>query len=226
MRTLTCVVSSLVFCVSFCSPMAGQPQAPRNASFLGLFNQEAAASDPAGIQKYSEDIIELIVPERVGKDYIRSLSERLAKADQRAREGKGNLVPESAIARSFDELMQGIGAPPAWRADVTQIRKFRARSVTAPNLSALFTAGRNGTNCNPGEAVLLLYLLILNNGKLIENSSDFGNAPASRQPSSELISRIEGPNHDSSELLAAYGMKHSHHHVRKLFDHVAQTLGF
>lgn len=226
MRTLTCVVSSLVFCVSFCPPVTGQPHPPRSTSFLGLFNQEAAASDPAGIQMYSEDVVQLIVPESVGKDYIRSLSERLAKAEERAREGKGNLVPESAIARSFDELMQGIGAPPAWRADVAQIRKFRARSATASNLSALFTAGRSGTNCNPGEAVLLLYLLILNNGKLIETSSDFGNAPASRQQSSELIRSTEDPDQASSELLSTYGLKHSHHNVKKLFDHVAQTLGF
>lgn len=217
-RQLVLICFSLVLSAPVCVP---QP----SHSFYGEYNQEAAFSDPAGIQKYSEDLIGLIVPEGVDKGYTHSLSKRLAKAEQMAREGKGKLVPEAAIARSFDDLMRGIGAPPTWRADMTQIRQFRARSATAPNLSALFSAGRNGTNCNPGEAVLLLDLLITNNGHLIVTSSDFGNAPASQQ-ASKLTERTVGPDQDSSELLAAYSSKHSRHDVRKLFDHVAQTLGF
>ena len=220
------LVSSMVFCVFVVPWLNGQTQPSRNTSFLGQFNQEAASSDAAGIQTYSEDLIGLIVPEGMGRDYVRSLSERLAKAEVRAREGKGELIPEAAIVRSFADLMQRIGAPPEWRADVAQIRKFRARSVTAPDLSALFTSGRNGTSCNPGEAVLLLYLLILNEGQLIESSSDFANAPASRRPSSELVRRTGGPNQDASELLAAYSLKHSRHDAREVFDHVARTLGF
>ncbi len=226
MRKLACVLS-LAFCAFFFPLLKGQAQPARNTSFFGEFNQEAASSDAAGIQKYSEDLIGLIVPEGVNdKGYTRSLSKRLARAELRAREGKGKLVPESAIARSFDDLMQGIGAPPAWKADLTQIREFRAHSATAPGLSALFSAGRNGTNCNPGEAVLLLYMLLINNGHLIATSSDFGNAPANQQQSSELVERIVGPDQDSSLRLAAYSMEHSHHEVRKLFDHVAQTLNF
>ncbi len=122
--------------------------------------------------------------------------------------------------------MRGIGAPPEWKADANGIRKFRTRSATAPKLSVLFTSERNGTDCNPGEAVLLLSLLLINNGQLIETSSDFGNALPKSQGSSALITRSGGPAQDGSDLLAAYCMKHSHHDVRKLFDRAAQTLGF
>lgn len=217
-RQLVLICFSLVLAAPVCVP---QP----SHSFFGEYNQKAAFSDPEGIQKYSEDLVGLIVPEGVEKSYTHSLSKRLAKAEQMAREGKGKLVPEAAIVRSFDDLMEAIGASPKWRADITQIRHFRARAATAPNLSALFSAGRNGTNCNPGEAVLLLDLLITNNGRLIVTSSDFGDAPAN-QHASKLTERTVGPDKDSSELLAAYSSKHSHHDVRKLFDHTAQTLGF
>jgi len=68
--------------------------------------------------------------------------------------------------------MQEVGAPPTLRADEASLRRFREHAVSIKAFPALFTAGRNGTNCNPGEAFFLLYLLISNDGALYEKNLD------------------------------------------------------
>jgi hypothetical protein len=81
-----------------------------------LFNQEATASDSAGIHKYSRDLIERIVhdPGNTNALQISSdrLTNRLANAELTARAGNGKLVPEAAVVKAFNDLMQEIGAPP------------------------------------------------------------------------------------------------------------------
>jgi hypothetical protein len=135
-------------------------------------NREAEASDPAGIHQYSEDLLGLVVPDRVGYSYLNALTARLAKAEQLAREGKGKLIPDAEIVRVFNALMRKIGAPSAFKADEAGLREFRARSIAVHTFPALLSANRNGTNCNPAEAVYLLHLLLWNDGILSERLMD------------------------------------------------------
>ena len=160
------------------APRESQAAQPPNCIHVlyCLFSQEAMASDPAGIHKYSEDLIEAVVvnPEHNGslQRLTDQLADRLSKAERVARAGNGKLVPEAAVAKAFNDLMQQIGAPPSMQASEASIHMFREHAAALKAYPALFTADRNGTNCNPGEAVFLLYGLISSDGKLPERMLD------------------------------------------------------
>lgn len=221
-------------------PLAGQ-QPPHCAQDLFcLFNQEAAASDPAGIHKYSEDLIGLLLPNPAGEDSIRQLTNqlagRLAAAEQAARTGNGRLVPEAAIVKAFNDLMQEIGAPPSVRASLAAVHIFRQHAASIKAFPALFSADRNGANCNPGEAAFLFYLLISDNGTLYRGNLD--SAQALMQMNSQGVggygvARMEGlglstntPDSSASSLLSSYLSRHSRNATIALFDHVAGILDF
>jgi hypothetical protein len=207
--------------------ITAQP-APCAHDFFCLFNQEAAASDTEGIRSYSHDMIELIVPAGAGKGYINSLSDRMARAESAVRNGRGRLVPEVDVVRSFNEIMRTIGAPPTFMADVASMRRFRARSATVPSFSALFTANRNGTNCNPGEAVLLLFLLIENDGALSEHMFD-EYAPSQAGVQEKRLSVLTGgmeAHRNVKWMLFDYSSRHRRGATIKLFDRAVHTLGF
>jgi len=182
MWDLRCLALALAVASLFHPLVAGQQPPRRPTSVPDLFNQEAAASDPAGIHKYSEDLIGLIVPHEAGKSGFEPLTDRLARAEQMARTGKGKLVAEADVVRAFNELMAKIGAPSSLRGDEASIRRFREHAAAIKAFPALFSADRNGMNCSPGEAVFLLYLLISNNGVFYEKNLDVALMEMSVQP--------------------------------------------
>lgn len=232
MKVLKCFAVAFFIGFAFISPMAGQ-QPPRRAyTTPDLFNQEAEASDPAGIQKYSKDLIGLVVPDRAGNDYINSLSDRLANAEQLAREGKGKLIPEAEIVRSYNNLMKQIGAKTTYYADETAMRNFRTHSIAVPALPALITANRNGTNCYPGEAVYLLYMLISGDGAIPEGYLD--NLVAMNQaiehPEEHKFFFAAGisdlpMDQGAKGFLLNYSTQHHRHATIKLFNNVAKAFG-
>lgn len=214
------------------------------------FDQEARASDVAGIHAYSDDLTWFLVRDRVDSDYRRRLTDRLAKAQEAAREGKGRLIPESDVVRVFNDMMHRIRAPRDIRADENAMRAFRQQSINVPSLPALFSASRNGTDCNPGEAVFLLYTLIVYNGVppkdlfiQVKRLRDlYAGTP---HPVLRLLPPVEGhlgdggfgatlvetvgppsPVEDAAGLLSSYAYKHNHQATSKLFDRVAQAFGF
>jgi hypothetical protein len=90
------LLALLLFLVTVFVPspkLAGQQPPPPHCAqnLFCLFNQEAAATDPEGIHKYSEDLIEAIVPNPAGDDSVRQftndLVDRLTKAEQTSRPG-------------------------------------------------------------------------------------------------------------------------------------------
>jgi len=163
---------ALLICSAQSPLLAGQYPPHCAQNLFCLFNQGAVASDPAGVHKYSEDLIGLIVPPETGKADTEPLANRLARAEQVARAGSGKLVAEADVVRAFNELMAKIGAPSSLRADEASMRRFREHAVSIKAFPALLSAVRNGTNCNPGEAVFLLYLLISDDGVLYERNLD------------------------------------------------------
>jgi hypothetical protein len=163
-----------IFVMAFCAVAAGQEPQRRLVSTSGVFNLEAEASDPDGIHEYSYDLARLIVPDQAGADYINSFADRLAKAEQEAREGKRKLVSEADVVRAFNEMMRGSGIRPPVTADADAdaLRRFRAHGAAIEAFPALLSADRNGANCNPGEAVYLIWLLERNKGVLSERYLD------------------------------------------------------
>jgi len=230
------IAISLVLALAGCPAVfAGQSSvqnhAPAYRGFDDVLNDEAEATDPTGIHKYSEHLIKLIVPNQAGNAnaYIDSLSDRLAKAEQMAREGKGHLVPEADVVRSYNDLMKKIGAPSSFYADEAEMRAFRAHSVAVPVLPALLSADRNGTNCNPGEAVYLFSSLLYHNGKISGSYLDF--VKVMRQDNfrrgAAFAAGVTGSMYDEAEgRLTLYSLQHRRHDTIKLFNGVAKALDF
>ncbi|MFP5206246.1 MAG: hypothetical protein ACLGSH_12890 [Acidobacteriota bacterium] len=228
-----------VILLGSCGRMAAQPSHCAQILFC-LFNQEAAARNPAGIHKYSEDLIGLLVPNPSGDGSIRQIADRLANrlsnAEKAARVGDGRLVPEAAVVKAFNDLMNAIGAPASIRASEASVHEFRDHAASLEAFPALLSADDNGSNCNPGEAVFLLYLLISGNGIL--HGGNLDGAQALIQMNSQGIesygtARMEGlglsamePDSSASGLLSSYPSHHSRNATIALFNHVAGMLGF
>ncbi len=222
-----------VFLLAPCGRIAAQAPVHCAQNLFCLFNQEAAASDPAGIRKYSQDLIGLIVFNPAGDDSIRQLTNQLAgrlvSAEQAARTGNGKLVPESAIVKAFNDLMQEIGAPPSVRARLAAVHSFRQHAASIKAFPALLSADRNGTNCNPAEAVFVLSRLISDNGVLYDKNLDTALELMQPRPPGQRggygVFRIEG-GPDSWRLLSLYPSHHNRSATIALFNRVADTLGF
>ncbi len=237
MKALKCLAVALAIGLALCPLVAGQHPFGSHLTTVRPFttvddvlNREAEASDPAGIHQYSEDLLGLVVPNQAGDSYLNALTARLAKAEQLAREGKGKLVPEAESARVFNDLMKEIGAPPTFSADEAGVRQFRASSIAVQAFPALLSANRNGTNCNPAEAVYLLHLLLWNDGILSERLMNdlAGFKQISEQKNGfSVMSAGTVPLHQSAGvLLSDYSLNHNRRATIKLFNGMAQTFGF
>ena len=251
-RTAAKAVPATLCILLSCGQMAAQWPAHCAQILYCLFDQEAAASDPSGIHKYSRDVIDSILPnqwtygqspsgrmetfmlEFLGDDYAATLADRLAKAEQAARAGHGKLIAESDIARAFNDLMKELGAPPSLRTDEASIRKFREHAAAIKAFPALFSADRNGTNCNPGEAVFLLSLLISDNGILYEGNLNSQQAlmhigqEQNRVGGSGgfAVAQIESMNGTARGLILSYTSHHFKFTTKAIFNKLADTLAF
>jgi hypothetical protein len=125
-----------------------------------MLNKDAEASDPNGIHFYAEDLAHFLLPDGTGERYINKFADRLAKAEEGARAGKRELIPDTQVAAALDETIKRLNLPPMPESLVA-IRSLRSDAHIAKEYPALLTADRNGTNCSPGEAVYLLAVLLL-----------------------------------------------------------------
>ncbi len=203
-----------------------QPERRAWSTPLQRLNANAMATDSAGIRAYSYQLVDQLVPDKAGKDYINELADRLARAETTARAEKKPLIPESAVVRSFNDLMKGIGAP-TLKANEASIRRVRVASVSVPSSAPLFSAAKNGTHCYPGESVFLLWILIFNNGQISEHLLDeFGPRGDEKGESFRVFSAGGTADLHAEQLLSNYSSKHGRRATIKLFNNVAQTLGF
>jgi hypothetical protein len=211
---------------------------------VDAINDKAKATDDAGIHAYAEYLIRQIVPKRAGEKYIRSLTDRLAAAEEAARAGKGPLVPEANVVQAYNDLMKQIGAPNTTNDNAVQTLRF---APSKKPVDALISWSRNGANCNPGEAVYLLDLVIAIGGgpkgtppKRPVLRSDiipaegrstmfFTMSPgASNQTGQEerAAPRSRRNKYAGEPPLQAYSDAHRPHATAELFNNVAKTLGF
>jgi hypothetical protein len=235
-KTISTLFLDVVMAFAFCTALAGQPLFGSHLARVRPFttvddvlDREAQASDPTGIHQFSEDLIGLVVPEQTGNDYLNSFADRLASAEEMAREGKGKLVPETKIVQVFNDTMRKIGAP--FKTDEATVMKFREHSIAVPSLPALLTANRNGTNCSPAEAVFLFYMLSWSNGDLPLSVLDFAATLKRMEAQGKAPTRVMGvgpdqPEKSASEMLTAYALRHRRQATVKLFNDLARAFGF
>lgn len=112
------------------------------------------------------------------------------------------------------------------------MRRFREHAASIKAFPALFSANRNGTHCNPGEAVFLIYLLISEDGAL--NDKNLDAAKALTQLGSQRnegwksfgFGQMETLDSNVSGLLSSYSSNHNNNATMALFYHMAGMLGF
>lgn len=250
-RATVRAVPAMLFILLSCVQIAAQRSAYCAQILYCFFDQKAAASDPAGIHVYSKDVIDSILPnqwtygrspsgrmesfmlEFLGDDYAANLAGRLAKAEESARTGHGKLISESYVAQAFNDLMRAVGAPPAVKTDEAAIHKFREHAAAIKAFPALFSADRNGTNCNPGEAVFLISLLISGEGILLEGNLDSEQAFMHLDEQHNqaggaglIVSRSESMNGAASYLILSYTSHHFRFTTKAVFNKLADTLRF
>lgn len=145
----------------------GCPSVGLPGAFLCSLGADAQrAVDPASDLNYATELIRMIAP-HFSRDDVAVLARRLALSDQAAQRDPRRYVSETAVAAAFNGLMAQIldkHATPI-RTDAQTVHSLR--EVLVDNSSALTSVKEHPTSCLPDEAVLLLYLLIFNNGRLI-----------------------------------------------------------
>ncbi len=149
---------ALVLGLVFFPERAASQHPPQPPNEMDILNNEAGASDPEVIHKYSEDLIHWLIGTAAGPEYQASVTDRLARAEMKAKQGKRKLISESEIAQAFNQLMRETGAPDTFTADVAAVES--ARSESEKRLTALITSKKNGSYCNPGETIYILMILI------------------------------------------------------------------
>jgi hypothetical protein len=182
---------------------------------IETLNKEAGATGPAEIHAYSKHLIQMLPGVRGGEDaYADSLTDRLALAEQMARQGKRKLISEIEIAKAFNNLMRETGASASLRANLDSMEW--ARKGWEEQLPALISREKNGTYCNPGESVFILEVLIENVGEPLTPPSSSGSGPS-----------VIGPGMSPARAhLLQYYASHSRKDVIQLLNNEAKTLGF
>ncbi len=171
LRTVTisaALVLAMVIPLSSATAQApeSRPVGGKNAFLASLSKYEEHAADPAGDLIYATELIRMTVS-HVSRNDLERLARRLASADQAARHDGRKYIPETAIATAFNGLMaqvQDNHATP-FRADAQTVHSIR--EVLAGNSPKLTSVKEHRNSCLPDEAVLLAFLLKLNNGKVV-----------------------------------------------------------
>jgi hypothetical protein len=190
--------------------------------FLDVLGKEAEKADtPRGAEAYSKHLIKVLVGNEMGDDFVSTQAARLAAADLSARRGDRGLVDERTVADTFNELMKRVrGRGRTIVTDTATVHRLRLGiSHASP---ALTTVSAHASTCLPSEALLLIALLITNNGAIGEPSSP-RSAPELRGTTGR---RVSAANADASLLLVNFLSSHSNSEDVELFDVLAKYVGF
>jgi len=173
---------------------------------METLNKEAEATNPDGIHAYSEDLIQMLAGVRGGgAAYAGSLTDRLARAELEARSGKRKLISEADIAQAFNTLMKEIGASDSFTADINAVHNNRMAFEST--LPAMNSQKKNGSYCNPGEAVYVLELMIENVGR-----------PRTPTPDAGRDTFVAGINPPVRVHLELFSARHSKSEVKEVFN--------
>lgn len=183
---------------------------------LSAFAQRAAS--PADDLDYATELMRMMGP-HVSRGNFTQLARRLASADQAARHDSTKYIRETSVATAFNGLMaqvQGRHSTP-FRTDAPSVHNLREFLWSiSPGLTSVDS---HPDSCLPDEAVLLVILLLANNGKVIV------------VPRSELPPSVETSEHltfaemNASARVEKFIVTHSRATNMKLFDKMLDDLG-
>lgn len=192
---------------------------PYKSTFRTLVESAEAAHTEDGVTEYSKQLAALLLPSSMSGGYVGRLSKRLASAEMQARNGQRNYIPESSIAEAFNYLMENVekGANHPARTDRSGIHDLRKTLFDlSPFLSSVNT---HAHDCLPSEAVLLVAMLISNNGTLGNSTIDHNAVLKPGDVSGQIV------HGDSRSRINRYMISHSGRTRRRLYDNLFKKLG-
>jgi len=190
---------------------------------LDALSKEAeVAGTPNGAELYSKHLIKLIVGNVMGDKFVSARASRLATVDLLARRGKREYVDERSVADAFNELMKKVRGHGGRTIMTDAATVHRLRLGISRASPALTTVSAHASSCLPSEAMLLIALLITNNGVIGEPPSP-GNTPELRVTTGRHVSAA---NADASLLVVNFLGSHSHSEDVRVFDVLAKYVGF
>ncbi len=212
MARLKYLVPALVLGLIVCSLRVAPQPPPQPPNMMEALNKRAEAADVAGIHAYAEELMQMLPSVRdAGSTYADSLTDRLARAELQARNGKRKLISEAEIAEAFNGLMRRTKAPASLKADLVAVES--ARSGWEKQLPAMISNQKNGTNCYPGEAVWVLETLIENVGR----------PPGSIVHSTTSVF-VSVPQSPARRHLEQFSASHSQSEVSEMLSHLLSDL--
>lgn len=203
------------------TPTGAHSMPPYKSTLRALVESAQAAHTVDGVNAYSKELVELLLPRNTKSGYIDTLSRRLASADLQARSGQHGYVAESSVAEAFNYLMATVeegNSHPA-RTDTAIVHTLR--KVLYDSSPALSSLGTHSDECLPSETVLLVSVLISNNGTDGSNSSD--DDSVARKPG-DVSGRVMHSNARSS--LNRFMLSHSAITRQRIYDKLFRQLGF
>jgi len=196
-----------------CPPL-GQP----GAFLCSLGARAQRAADPAGDMDYATELIQMMSP-HVSRDGVVVLARRLALSDQAARRDPQKYTQETAIAAAFNGLMAKVlekNSPPI-RTDVQTVHSLR--ESLANNSPALSSVREHPASCLPDEAVLVLFLLVVNNGRVVT-------VPQGQSVTSAFSAKLaEDAANDAEIKLDEYFAAHSETTNMLIFNKLLYSMG-
>ncbi|HEU5351447.1 MAG TPA: hypothetical protein VFU55_07600 [Terracidiphilus sp.] len=205
------------------------PQTPSNSGeipglaptpqVVALIEAAKTADTARGARAYSKDLTRLIVVRKAGIWYRAAFSKRLAAADLAARNRQHKWVSEGEVAQAFNELMTGAGG--TLRTDASVVHQLR---ISLANTSAdLGSVRSHAGECLPSEAVLLIYVLLVNNGAV--STPLPAPLPASPSPNVGYVT-FSGPSGPDARIrVSRYAAVHTRSQVVELYENLAQRIG-
>jgi hypothetical protein len=187
---------------------------------VGKLIAEAKAADTSeGSYKYARRVTEWLVPHQTGNAYRDAFAGRLSKADLMARHHERKWIPESLIAKAYNDLVKKIrrrsGNPPS--ANVSVVHQLR---ITSSEVSpALSTVNSQSSECLPTEAVQLMYQLLQHNGTVE------GPCPPTPGPNGTPVQHQCPYDDDAWILMLEFSRTHSASQQQKLLDQTAKLFG-
>lgn len=225
--TLSAIMLALCMAISSRFPLLSQspcrdcapPNTPSVSPFYVLIQEAKAADTEEGSQTYAKHLTGMFVASEMGDPFILEFSGRLAKADLMARQSKRAWVPESSVAQAFNDLMKQVTDPSSkpFQTDVAIVHQTRLE--TDSMLHPLTSVASHNSECLPSEAVFVLTELVGKNGTL-------GLPDPSHYPSPNIHVTGGALNMHADFVISHYIISHSHSKTVKLYNHVAQVLGF
>jgi len=183
---------------------------------VALIIADAKAADgPEGSKVYARQLTEWFVSDQTGDTYIDAFASRLSTADLMARQGKRELIPETVVARAFNDLMSRVHAP--LRTDTNVVHQLRnTLYAVSPSLS---TVNSDSSGCLPSEAVHLMIQLLLDNGTL----GDL--CPPQPDATGRLVQHACPGRLNAGAAISQYLYSHSRSQNETLYNHVAEVFG-